>query len=40
MYVDDETVKDAVEQLYTGDIDLREFANIVEWFDGDIAEFL
>jgi hypothetical protein len=40
MYVDQEMVSEALYQFQSGEIDLAELYEIVDWYDGDIAELL
>ena len=40
MYVDSETVSEALYQFQNGEIDLSELYEIVDWYDGDIAELI
>lgn len=40
MFVDDEMVKETLEQLKNGEISFAEAREIIEWFDGDLIDFL
>jgi len=40
MYVDEQTITDALYQFQNGEIDLSELYELVSWYDGDIAELL
>lgn len=40
MYVDQEMVSEALYQFQQGEIDLGELYEIVDWYDGDIAELI
>lgn len=40
MYQDRESVEQARDMFYSGDIDAQEFMDIAEWWDGDITELL
>ena len=40
MYVDEELVKETIEQMNSGEISVAEAWDILDYFDGDIIEFL
>ena len=40
MYVDKEMVEEAVGLFHSGEMELAEFSNLVDWYDGDIFEIL
>ena len=40
MYSDEEMVKEAIEQMNSGEISVAEAWSILDNFDGDIVEFL
>jgi hypothetical protein len=40
MYVDEQTITEALYQFQNGEIDLSELYDLVSWYDGDIAELL
>lgn len=40
MYVDEETVVETIELMNKGEISANEAWEILDWFDGDLIEFL
>lgn len=40
MYVDEEMVVETLEQMHNGEISVEEAWEILEWFDGDLVEFI
>ena len=40
MYSDEEMVKEAIQQMHSGEISMAQAWDILDNFDGDIVEFL
>ena len=40
MYVDEELVKETIEMMNSGEMSVAEAWDILDYFDGDIIEFL
>lgn len=40
MYVDEDEVKETIEMMNNGEISVAEAWEILDWFDGDLIEFL
>jgi hypothetical protein len=40
MYVDEDEVKETIAMMNAGEISVHEAWEILDWFDGDLIEFL
>ena len=40
MYVDREELEAALASMYEGDLEPREFYELAQWYDGDLAELI
>lgn len=40
MYVDEDEVKEVIAMMNSGEISVAEAWEILDWFDGDLIEFL